>query len=351
MLRQLLLYPQVSSCPLSEGTPSNTLHDVRQCWLPSAPPRLGTQQPALLGGVRGPAPSSPLHARATHGDLASPQAVAELRGDGDEASTQAPGGTRLGVDEGLHETTELVQGVDGTDQLWGTHTRTVGAGPHPACSLQPSLATAAYPPAPPWGPTPAQGPAGPPRYPTGWHSAFTLYFRPDLPVPPSSPGRGGLQQPPVLAKRAQSARAATTRGPSSQRPRGGTEQGSANPFRASLVSSQPTTDPQRAMATSLGAPSLTVLRPVSPNHCQLRGLPEPGTWERGPWTASSFHSQEELEASTTREAFWFVNVSHTLETSRQTARCMAAAGPASEKAEVNRARGRTGSGCQQGRVT
>lgn len=62
---------------------------------------------------------SPLHAGATHGDLTRPQAIAELGGDGDETSTQAPSSTRFGVHEGLHEAVELIQGIDGTNQLQG----------------------------------------------------------------------------------------------------------------------------------------------------------------------------------------------------------------------------------------
>lgn len=118
-----------------------------QCtWLilPASPPgphTAGLSATFSLRRPQCPAQSSPLHACAAHGDLASPQAVAELGGDGDEAGTQAPSSTRLGVDAGLHEAAELVQGVDGADQLRGAraHARTVSAGHRPAfCPPPPS---------------------------------------------------------------------------------------------------------------------------------------------------------------------------------------------------------------------
>lgn len=85
------------------------------------PPVLGPQSAPCPPPLRGPG-RSPLHARAAHGDLASPQAVAELGGDGDEAGAQARTSARFRVDEGLHEAAELVQGVDGAYQLRDTHT-------------------------------------------------------------------------------------------------------------------------------------------------------------------------------------------------------------------------------------
>lgn len=81
---------------------------------------------------------APLHAGGAHGDLAGPQAVAELGGDGDEAGAQAPGSTRLGVDQGLHEAAELVQGVDGANQLRGAHAGKVKGGPPPGLLPQSS---------------------------------------------------------------------------------------------------------------------------------------------------------------------------------------------------------------------
>ena len=101
-------------------------------WGPT-PPR-PEARPAPSGHAPPPCCDSraPLHARVAHGDLAGPQAVAELGGDGDEAGAQAPGGTRLGVDEGLHEAAELVQGVDGANQLRGAHAQVVRGRPPPS---------------------------------------------------------------------------------------------------------------------------------------------------------------------------------------------------------------------------
>lgn len=155
---------------------------------PGAPP-CPEARPAPPGHAP-PAPcdsSAPLHASAAHGDLAGPQAVAELGGDGDEAGAQAPGSTRLGVDEGLHEAAEFVQGVDGANQLRGAHARMVRAHP-PAPSLLPQSS----PPIKlhhssclPHSVTGVTEPGlfhDPCGCPTSRHSALTVCFRPHPPI-------------------------------------------------------------------------------------------------------------------------------------------------------------------------
>lgn len=95
--------------PRFEPSPPTSVREPLTSQSPPAPPHV----PSGCGS------GSPLHASATHGDLTRPQAIAELRGDRDETSTQASSSTRFGVHEGLHEAVELIQGIDGTYQLQG----------------------------------------------------------------------------------------------------------------------------------------------------------------------------------------------------------------------------------------
>ena len=56
-----------------------------------------------------------MHAGATHGDVAGSQAVAQLRGHAQHADSRRvalAAGTH--VDVGLHQSTQVVQGVEGT---------------------------------------------------------------------------------------------------------------------------------------------------------------------------------------------------------------------------------------------
>lgn len=68
----------------------------------------------------GVVPGWPLHACTTHGDVAGSQAVAQLRGHTQHTDTRGVAlGVRAHVDVGLHESTEVVQRVQGSQQLWG----------------------------------------------------------------------------------------------------------------------------------------------------------------------------------------------------------------------------------------
>lgn len=68
----------------------------------------------------GVVPGWPLHACATHGDVAGPQAVTQLRGHTQHADSWRVGlGNRPHVDVRLHQSTEVIQCVEGSQQLWG----------------------------------------------------------------------------------------------------------------------------------------------------------------------------------------------------------------------------------------
>lgn len=74
----------------------------------------------MLGHVNngGMQPDWPVHAGATHGDVAGSQAVTQLRGHTQHADTWWVAlGAGAHIDVGLHESAKVIQRVQGSQQL------------------------------------------------------------------------------------------------------------------------------------------------------------------------------------------------------------------------------------------